>query len=118
MSFIDPGLLSRLAVVGTILGTGFGGDAWAQAVVPADPPPAGSRGVVPEKIEPPPSAPAEPSPATPDADSGGSLSEDLSRTRGVIKPPSGMDPEIVQPPPDNGAAVTPVIPPPTTVQPQ
>lgn len=114
------GLLRPLALVGTIAGASMAGDAWAQAVVPADPPPAGSRGVVPEKMEPPPpDTPGTTPPAAPNTANEGSLSEHLSRTRGVIKPPPGVDPEIVQPPPDNGAAVMPVIPPPTPdIQPQ
>jgi hypothetical protein len=61
----------------------------------------------PEKVEPGPpiGAPAQ----------GQDLSDQLSRSGGVIKPaPNGGDPEIVQPPPDAGTARTPVIPPPGT----
>ncbi|MGD9512115.1 MAG: hypothetical protein AB7X49_26620, partial [Geminicoccaceae bacterium] len=75
-----------------------------QPTVPADPPPAGSPGVVPEKIEPPPQA------GRPDGE--GNLTEELAPTGGVIKPPERVDPGMVAPPPDNGAAVTPIIPPP------
>jgi len=39
-----------------------------------------------------------------------SLSEKLARSEGVICPPLGVDPEIVEPPPAGGR--TPVIPPP------
>jgi hypothetical protein len=80
------------------------GPALAQATVPADPPPAGSPEVVPEQIEP--DRPIEAPPAE-----GESLTDELTRTRGIIEPPQGVDPEIVEPPPDGGAAVTPVIPP-------
>ena len=45
-------------------------------------------------------------------DAGGSLSDELSRSGGVITPPQGVDPGMVQPPPDAGTARTPVIPPP------
>ncbi len=105
--------LPCLALVGAMVGSWMAGDAWAQAVVPADPPPAGSHGVVPEKMQPPPPPPDEPAPDAPDGASGNSLSDHLSRTGGVIKPPQGMDPKMVEPPPDKGAAVMPVIPPPT-----
>jgi len=75
-----------------------------EPTVPADPPPAGSPEVVPEKIEPHPRA----------APGNGqeSMTDKLAPTGGVIKPPEQVDPGMVEPPPDNGAAVTPVIPPP------
>jgi hypothetical protein len=41
---------------------------------------------------------------------GENLSEKLERSEGVICPPLGVDPEIVEPPPATGR--TPVIPPP------
>ena len=45
----------------------------------------------------------------------GSLSEELSRSEGVIAPPEpGIDPGIVQPAPDTGGPTMPVIPPPGT----
>jgi hypothetical protein len=43
----------------------------------------------------------------------GTLSSDLNRSGGVIKPPTGIDPEIKQTPPPTGATM-PVIPPPGT----
>lgn len=43
----------------------------------------------------------------------GSLSSDLSRSGGVITPPTGVDPEIKQTPPPTGSTM-PVIPPPGT----
>lgn len=86
----------------------------AQPAVPADPPPVGSPDVVPEKIEP--DRPiGEPPPA--DAPQGESLSDELSRTGGVIEPGPSLDPEMVEPPPDGGAATTPVIPPPVPAPP-
>ncbi len=79
-----------------------------EPTVPADPPPAGSPQVVPEKIEP--QRPIGPPPQT------DSLSEDLSETNGVIQPPKGIDPGLVEPPPDDGAAVGPVVKPPPPPQ--
>ena len=56
--------------------------------------------------------PAEPrTPTVPPAS--GTLSTDLNRSGGVIKPPAGVDPEIKQTPPQTGAKM-PVIPPPGT----
>ncbi|MBV9202112.1 MAG: hypothetical protein JOY83_20750 [Alphaproteobacteria bacterium] len=43
----------------------------------------------------------------------GATSSDLSRSGGVITPPSGIDPEMKQSPPPTGATM-PVIPPPGT----
>ena len=42
---------------------------------------------------------------------GESLSEQLSRSGGVINPPANPDPDMAKPPPDTGST-TPVIPPP------
>jgi len=39
-------------------------------------------------------------------------SQQLDRSKGVIRPPQSVDPEIQVPPPDPGAQKTPVIPPP------
>jgi hypothetical protein len=78
-----------------------------EPTVPADPPPAGSPQVVPEKIE-----PDRPIGGPPPPPPGETLSDELSRTNGVIQPPKGVDPEMVEPPPDDGAAVGPVIKPP------
>ena len=50
-------------------------------------------------------------PAVPPAS--GTLSSDLSRSGGVIIPPTGIDPEIKQTPPPTGATM-PIIPPPGT----
>ena len=88
----DWAALRRLALAGAVAGTMVAGEALAQAEVPANPPPAGTPGAPPEKMEP----PADP----------------------VIEPPAGIDPGLVKPPPDNGAAVTPVIPPPSETQPK
>lgn len=93
-----------LAVPACLLLAGAPGMAQEPAV-PADPPPAGSQEVVPEKIEPDRPIGGPPPP-------GETLSDELSRTGGVIRPPEGVDPELVEPPPDGGAAVGPVIKPP------
>jgi hypothetical protein len=42
------------------------------------------------------------------------LSDRLDRSRGVIRPPDGIDPGLTQPPPPTGPRSTPVIPPPGT----
>jgi hypothetical protein len=50
-------------------------------------------------------------------DSGGSgisTSDRLSRSKGVIKPPSDVDPGMAAPAPDTGAHSMPVLPPPGT----
>jgi hypothetical protein len=93
----------------------FAGDAVAQQDRSAQPPverrtAPGWRPdtAIPEKIE----------PSVPDEGSGSSsprapLSDELSRSGGVIKPPD-MDPHIKQPVPDTGPQSMPVIPPPGT----
>jgi hypothetical protein len=42
------------------------------------------------------------------------LSDELSRSGGTIRPPPGIDPEMAKPPPDPGPQSMPVIPPPGT----
>lgn len=86
----------------------------AQPAVPADPAPVGSPDVLPEKIEP--DRPIGEPPPT-DAPQSETLSDELSRTGGVIEPGPNLDPEMVEPPPDGGAATTPVIPPPAPAPP-
>jgi hypothetical protein len=49
---------------------------------------------------------------TPGETTGANLSDELSRSKGVICPPAGVDPGISVPP--IGGGVTPVIPPPGT----
>lgn len=80
----------------------------AQTTVPTPAPP-GSLEAPPERIEPQPPIGAP----TPEK----SLSEALKDTGGVIKPPPGMDPGIVEPTPDPRRFPTPVVPP-GTVTPQ
>lgn len=63
---------------------------------------------VPEKIEPSPPTTSETQPAPP------SLTEELSRTDGVLRPPTGIDPGIQKPAPVPYPNTTPVIPPPGT----
>jgi hypothetical protein len=45
---------------------------------------------------------------------GETLSERLDRSKGVIRPPSGIDPKIHKPAPTPNPKTTPVIPPPGT----
>jgi hypothetical protein len=75
--------------------------AWGQA----DPPPAppGSLESVPEQIE--------PGPPIGSPEEGETLSDRLEESGGVIKPPPGVDPGLVEEPPDPGLFPTPVIPP-------
>jgi len=73
-----------------------------------------------ETLQPPTEAPASrhkvPEAAEPGA-SGSStelLGDRLGRSRGVLRPPGGIDPGLTQPPPPTGPRSTPVIPPPGT----
>jgi hypothetical protein len=71
---------------------------------PAEPPPPGMA-APPEKVE--------PGPPIGSPGSGESLSEELSRSQGVLTPPQGIDPGLVEEPPvPPGATPMPVIPPP------
>jgi hypothetical protein len=56
-----------------------------------------------------------PSPSGPGASKqqGESLSEKLSKGKGVIKPEPGIDPRIVKPAPEPNPNTTPVLPPPS-----
>lgn len=89
---------ASLALAGAALAQAAPGAAKPQA--PNMPPPATT---VPEKIDP----PLDPAP-----DTTGTLSDKLNKTDGVIKPPSGVDPEIHKPAPDGATGTMPVIPPP------
>jgi hypothetical protein len=73
------------------------GAASAQEVQPRPAPP-GSLEALPERIE-------------PDPNGEDTLSEELEESRGVIKPPPGVDPGIVERPPEPSRFPTPVIPP-------
>jgi hypothetical protein len=53
-------------------------------------------------------------PITPDSAPGANLSEKLDRSKGVLRPPAGVDPEIQAPAPEPNPQTTPVIPPPGT----
>lgn len=118
-------LLAAMAVSGTLaMASAVLADALAQAqpppVQPGDP-----RATPPEKIEPPASRPGdaqvspgvEPRPNSSDSATSGSgtgepIGDTLSRTDGVLKPPSGVDPGVVVPAPVPNPGTTPVIPPP------
>jgi hypothetical protein len=96
--------LQRVAVAFALVAAG----AWAMvaysiAETLQPPPEAPSRQKVPEAVEP--------------GASGSStepLGDRLERSRGVLRPPGGIDPGLVQPPPPTGTRSTPVIPPPGT----
>ncbi|MEK0081574.1 hypothetical protein [Benzoatithermus flavus] len=75
---------------------------------PAEPAP-NTQTTPPEKIE--------PGPPTDGSQGNGTLGEQLDQSHGVIKPPEGVDPGLVQPPPVPPANTPmPVIPPPGTPQ--
>lgn len=107
--------VAPLAFAG-LLGFGAAG-AWAQAA-PGDP--AGNQ-TIPEKdlSRPPERDLSRPEGSRPGGTQGGSvddhdksLSDKLDASGGVIKPPPGVDPEIVKPAPVPRPNSTPVIPPP------
>lgn len=81
------------------------------------PSPAEPKQTIPEKVAPKDEAipdPKAPAPAAPGATQGESLSNQLQRNDGVIKPQTGMDPAINVPAPNPNAGTMPVIPPPGT----
>lgn len=90
--------LARRAGFSALAFTAWLGTVSAQEVQPRPAPP-GSLEAPPERIEP-----------APDPGSG-TLSDQLEESRGVIKPPQGVDPGIIERPPDPSRFPTPVIPP-------
>jgi hypothetical protein len=90
------------------LAAGIGFPAIAQTPIPPQQAPnmPSPQNTIPEKI-----APQEPT-STGSTGSGGTLSDKLERTDGVIRPPSGIDPEITTRAPDPNPGTTRVIPPP------
>jgi hypothetical protein len=93
--------LSQLAIrVGFVAASAFAVAAQAGAAAENEPAAKSSRRTVPEAASPGSGGSAEP------------LSDKLHRQDGVIRPPSGIDPEMTQKPPPVGK--TPVIPPPGT----
>jgi len=64
--------------------------------------------------EAPKSPPQNPSATARDRRPGETLSDQLDRNKGVIRPPAGMDSGIAAPVPDPAPGTTPVIPPPGT----
>lgn len=73
------------------------------------PSPAEPEQTIPEKVAPPGDAIPAPAPGTAQ---GESLSNQLQRNDGVIKPRPGIDPDIYVPAPNPNPGTTPVIPPP------
>jgi hypothetical protein len=96
-----------LVVYTGLLGLGAAG-AWAQTA-PGDP--AGNQ-TIPEKIRPDAPRPAGAQGGSVVDEHEKSLSDKLDESGGVIKPPPGVDPEIVKPAPVPRPNSTPVIPPP------
>lgn len=71
----------------------------------------GSNQAIPEKQAP----PLQNTPPESGLKTGRSLSQQLDASGGVIKPPSGVDPEMTKPAPDPNPNSTPVIKPPGTL---
>lgn len=80
---------------------------------PAPPQQPNPRTTIPEQVDP---APVSPPAVNPDQRPGESLSDQLDRTGGVIRPPENTAPNmpVITPPP--GTSQMPVIPPPGTPQ--
>ena len=98
--------IRQLSLTALILGTA---PALAQNPQPGPPTSPIPPVAPPNAAKPPPEKIAPPSPSpTP------SLSDHLSRRKGVLKPPSHVDPEMTVKPPRKGAGTMPVIPPPGT----
>ena len=91
-----------------VLAASLGGAALAQTPIQPQRPPnmPSTDQTIPEKIK-----PEDPS-ATGSTGSGATLSDKLEATGGVIRPPSGIDPEITAPAPVPDPGTTPVIRPP------
>jgi len=102
---MERGSTHVLAAV--LIAVGFSTAAPAQTPVqPRDPNMPAPQNTIPEKIR-----PEEPS-TTGSTGSGGTLSEKLEQSDGVIRPPTDVDPEMRVPAPVPNPGTTPVIPPP------
>ena len=98
-------LALSLALAGTPLAGALAQDATqdpAQQAAPVLPPQQPDARSVPEKVDPPLNSE--------DPGTTGTLSDQLKKSEGVIKPPGGVDPEMHVPAPQSGSGV--VIPPP------
>lgn len=91
-------LLAALLAAGPALGQ--------QTRPPVLPPPLDPERTVPEKIDPPLRSDGD--------DTTGTLSDRLHDSRGVIRPPTGIAPDMRVPAPVPNPGTTPVIPPPGT----
>jgi hypothetical protein len=87
------------------IASGFGFAAMAQTPIqpPRDPNMPGTQNTIPEKV-----APSDPS----STGSTGTLSDKLNKSDGVIRPQTGIDPEITAPAPNPDPGTMRVIPPP------
>jgi hypothetical protein len=93
---------ARTLLILTMLAVAPGAAVVAQETSPSPAPP-GTLDAPPEQIE--------PGPPVGSPGSGETLGETLNETRGVIQPPQGVDPGIVEPTPSPQQFPTPVIPP-------
>lgn len=98
--------LARMLLISAFLT--LPGSLAAQETSPTPAPP-GSLESPPEQVE--------PGPPVGSPGSGETLGETLNETRGVIRPPQGVDPGIIERPPPPQQFNTPVIPP-STVTPE
>lgn len=97
----------RLAItIGVVAALGLGAAAQAQNPQPGPP------GQTPPPVTPPGPTTTPPDQIAPRTDP--SLSDTLSRNRGVLTPPAAVDPGITQAPPRPATGTMPVIPPPGT----
>jgi hypothetical protein len=92
------------------MAAGLAGSALAQDLAPQQKAPnmPGPRETIPEKVDPPLRDP----PSTGSTGSTGTLSDKLEQSEGVIRPPSGIAPDMTVPAPVPNPGTTPVIPPP------
>lgn len=109
MGLLRPVVVLGSVICGVLSGASCG--ALAQNQRPQSvPPSSGNESPAPEQ-------PGKPAPQLPDNGSkapSGSSSEELSRSGGVIRPPSAVDPRMNQSTPDPGSRSMPVLPPPGT----
>lgn len=97
---VIPALLLGAVLVSPGVALAQSGSGAASPQAPNMPPPAAT---VPEKVDP---------PLNQAPDTTGTLSDQLNRSDGVIKPPTGVDPEIHKSAPAGNTGRMPVIPPP------
>lgn len=102
-----------LVYIGSVIAAGIAQGAFAQAPPAPSNPTADKTAPLAAQYNCPPGVDPKAAPLLGEREtsgSGGTLSEQLSASRGVVCPPKGVDPGIVEPPPEGGTLR--VIPPP------